>query len=52
MIRRRRCVCVCSVVSKFATPRTMPSRLLCPWDFPGKNTGMGCHFLLQGNNNN
>ena len=25
-----------------------PSRLLCPWDFPGKNTGVGCHFLLQG----
>ena len=24
------------------------SRLLCPWDFPGKNTGAGCHFLLQG----
>ena len=24
------------------------ARLLCPWDFPGKNTGMGCHFLLQG----
>ena len=22
--------------------------LLCPWDSPGKNTGMGCHFLLQG----
>ena len=22
------------------------SRLLCPWDFPGKNTGVGCHFLL------
>ena len=21
---------------------------LCPWDFPGKNIGMGCHFLLQG----
>ena len=21
---------------------------LCPWDFPGKNTRMGCHFLLQG----
>ena len=21
--------------------------LLCPWDFPGKNTGVGCHFLLQ-----
>ena len=25
------------------------SRLLCPWDFPGKNTGVGCHGLLQGN---
>ena len=25
-----------------------PTRLLCPWDFPGKNTGVGCHFLLQG----
>ena len=22
--------------------------LLCPWDFPGKITGAGCHFLLQG----
>ena len=25
-----------------------PTRLQCPWDFPGKNTGLGCHFLLQG----
>ena len=24
-------------------------RLLCLWDFPGKNTGVGCYFLLQGN---
>ena len=24
-----------------------PTRLLHPWDFPGKNTGVGCHFLLQ-----
>ena len=24
-----------------------PARLLCPTDFPGKNTGVGCHFLLQ-----
>ena len=24
------------------------SRLLCSWDFPGKNTGVHCHFLLQG----
>ena len=22
--------------------------LFCPWDFPGKNTGVSCHFLLQG----
>ena len=26
-----------------------PTRLLCPWDSPGKNTGVGCHSLLQGN---
>ena len=25
-----------------------PTRLLRPWDSPGKNTGVGCHFLLQG----
>ena len=25
-----------------------PTRLLCPWDSPGKNTGVGCHFPLQG----
>ena len=24
-----------------------PARPLCPWDFPGKSTGVGCHFLLQ-----
>ena len=23
-------------------------KLLCPWNFPGKNTEAGCHFLLQG----
>ena len=27
--------------------RQKPTRLLCPWDSPGKNTGVGCHFLLQ-----
>ena len=27
--------------------RRPPIRLLCPWDSPGKNTGVGCHFLLQ-----
>ena len=25
-----------------------PARLLCPWDFPSKITGVGCHALLQG----
>ena len=25
-----------------------PARLLCPWEFPGKHTGVGCRFLLQG----
>ena len=24
-----------------------PAKLLCPWDSPGKNTGVGCHVLLQ-----
>ena len=28
--------------------RLQPARLLCPWDSPGKNTGVGCHALLQG----
>ena len=28
--------------------RKQPTRLLCPWDSPGGNTGVGCHALLQG----
>ena len=36
-----------SVVSDSLRPRGLqPSRLLCPWDFPGKSTGVGCHLLL------
>ena len=27
--------------------RQQPTRLPCPWDSPGKNTGVSCHFLLQ-----
>src|SRR5574337_1485955 len=27
--------------------RQQPTRLLCPWDYPGKNSGVGCHFLLH-----
>ena len=30
------------------TPWLQPTRLLCPWDFPGKSTGVCGHFLLQG----
>ena len=32
----------------FSATGLQPSRLLCPWTSPGKNTGVGCHFLLQG----
>ena len=35
-----------SCVRLFAIPWT--AAFLHPWDFPGKNTGVGCHFLLQG----
>ena len=37
---------VLSHVWLFGTPWTVS--LLCPWNFPGKNTGVGCHFLFQG----
>ena len=41
--------CVRSVMSDSLQPHGLQSiRLLCPWDFPDKNTGVGCHFLLQG----
>ena len=43
------CEWSCSVVSDSLRPcGLLPTRLLCPWDSPGKNTGIGCHFLLQG----
>ena len=50
------CVCVysgllfsCSAVSNSLQPHGLwPTRLLCPWDSSGKNTGVGCHALLQG----
>ena len=35
-----------SRVRLFATAWTVAYQLLHPWDFPGKNTGVGCHFLL------
>ena len=42
------CVCVHSVVSDSLQRHGLPTRLLCPQDFPGKNTGVGCYFLLEG----
>ena len=45
------CCCCCevtSVVSNSVRPhRQQPTRLSHPWDSPGRNTGVGCHFLLQ-----
>ena len=45
------CCCCCqvsSVVSDSVQPhRWQPTWLPRPWDSPGKNTGVGCHFLLQ-----
>ena len=39
----------CSVILNSLWPLELqPTGLLCPWDFPGKDTGVGCHFLLQG----
>ena len=43
----------CCLVTKSCLTLSRPhglksARLLSPWEFPGKNTGVGCHFLLQG----
>ena len=46
------CCCCCSATSVTSNPlwpyRLQPTSLLCPWDSPGKYTGVGCHALLQG----
>ena len=46
------CACVCAhrwVVSNSLWPHGLePASLFCPWDFPDKNTEVGCHFFLQG----
>ena len=43
----RSCCCHLSRVRLCATHRRQPNRLPRPWDSPGKNTGVGCHFLFQ-----
>ena len=46
------CVCVCvshSVMLNSLRPYGLqPTRLFCPWNFAGKNTGVGCYSILQG----
>ena len=42
------CLVTKSCETPFRPHRPEPARLFCPWDSPGKNTGVGCHFLLQG----
>ena len=43
------CTLECFVVSNSLWPFGLQAiRLLCPWDFLGKNTEVGCHFILQG----
>ena len=42
-------LCVGSVMSDSLWPHGLkPTKLLCPWDSPGKNNGVDCRFLLQG----
>ena len=47
----RVCVCVCSVTSVVSDSLQhrglYPARLLCPWNSPGKNTGVGSHALSR-----
>ena len=41
-------VLMCSVVANSLRPHgPWPATFLCPWNFPVRNTGVGCHFLLQ-----
>ena len=40
--------CSVSHVRLFETPWTVARELLCPWDFPSKNTGVHCHLFLPG----
>ena len=48
-IRMHVCMRAHSVASDSVRPHGLwPARLLCSWDFPGRNIGVGCHFLLQG----
>ena len=47
-----KCCCCCLFIQSCPTlcdpTDYSPARLLCPWDFPGKNIGVGCHFVSPG----
>ena len=43
-----KCVCVLVMSNSLQPHRLQTTRLLCLWNSPGKNPGVGCHFLLQG----
>ena len=48
-LRANACSVALVVSDSVCLYRSQPSRLLCPWESPGKNTGLGCHaLLLQG----
>ena len=40
-------LCSFSCVQLFVTPWTLACQVLCPWNSPGKNTGVGCHSFFQ-----
>ena len=42
-------LCCSATQSCLTLPCLEPARLLCPWNLPGKNNGVGSHLLLQGN---
>ena len=49
LLQRIFCVRVCSVMSDSLKPHgRQPTRLLCPWKFPGKSTGVGCYSYSRG----
>ena len=48
MILQSCCLVTKSCLIPLGPHGLQPTRFLCPWAFPGKNTGVSCHFLLQG----
>ena len=46
-VRKRESVSRSVVADSLQPHGLQPTSLLCPWESPGKNAGVGCHFLLQ-----